>query len=117
MQELRENRARIQGNHGFNSSTAAPNLRVMPTTPTTNRLLYDRKTAAPMLSIAVRTLDYYIANGKIQTRRIGRKVLIPHGELVRFARSDHFGPVAGRPRAAKPRSVASATKDNMQEVA
>ena len=54
------------------------------------RLLYDRKTAAKSLSISMRTLDYYLAAGKFQTRQIGKKRLIPHSELVRFARADHF---------------------------
>lgn len=57
------------------------------------RLLYDRKNAARQLSISLRSLDYLIAARKFNTRRIGKKVLIPHGELVRFARGDHFGPV------------------------
>jgi hypothetical protein len=43
-----------------------------------------------MLSISVRSLDYYLAAGRFKTRRIGRKVLIPHSELVRFAASDHW---------------------------
>jgi hypothetical protein len=25
----------------------------------------------------------------LATRRMGRKILIPHGELVRFSRADH----------------------------
>jgi hypothetical protein len=57
---------------------------------TTPRLLYDRKSAAQMLSISVRSLDSFIARKAIQFRRIGRRVLIPHGELMKFARADHF---------------------------
>lgn len=59
------------------------------------RLLYDRKESARQLSISVRSLDYLIANKTFQIRRIGKKVLIPHAELVRYARADHFGPVTG----------------------
>lgn len=58
-----------------------------------DRLLYDRKEAARQLSISVRSLDYLIAAKKLDTRRIGKKVLIPHHSLMRFARADHFGPV------------------------
>jgi excisionase family DNA binding protein len=58
-------------------------------TPIT-RLLYDRKSAAQMLSISVRSLDHFVANKRINFRRFGRRVLIPHSELVRFARADHF---------------------------
>jgi hypothetical protein len=59
------------------------------------RLLYDRKTAARMLSISIRSLDYLIADRKLETRRIGKKVLIPHGELVKFSKANHFGSVMG----------------------
>lgn len=55
-----------------------------------NRLLYDRKSAALMLSISIRSLDYLIAGKLLATRRIGKKVLIPHAELARFSRADHF---------------------------
>ncbi len=58
------------------------------------RLLYDRKSAAKQLSVSVRTLDYFVSQKKIGFRRIGRRVLIPHGELVKFARADHFGTAA-----------------------
>lgn len=55
-----------------------------------SRLLYDRKEAARQLSVSVRSLDYLIAGKQLATRRLGKKVMIPHGELVRFARADHF---------------------------
>jgi hypothetical protein len=61
----------------------------------TTRLLYDRKAAAQQLSISVRSLDYLIAGKAIETRRIGKKVLIPHSSLVRFAGANHYGSVAG----------------------
>jgi excisionase family DNA binding protein len=54
------------------------------------RLLYDRKSAAQQLSISVATLDRLVANKCLTARRIGGRVLIPHGELKRFARADHF---------------------------
>lgn len=59
------------------------------------KLLYDRREAAAALSISTRTLDYFLANGRLKARRVGRKVLIPRAELLRFAREDHFGPVKG----------------------
>jgi excisionase family DNA binding protein len=55
------------------------------------RILYDRKEAARQLSISVRSLDYLIAAKKLNTRRLGKKVMIPHAELIRFSRADHFG--------------------------
>jgi excisionase family DNA binding protein len=54
------------------------------------RLLYDRKSAAQQLSVSVATLDRLVANKCITARRIGGRVLIPYGELKRFARADHF---------------------------
>lgn len=53
------------------------------------RLLYDRKEAARQLSISVRSLDYIIAAKKLDTRRIGRKVLVTHASLVRYASGNH----------------------------
>ena len=49
------------------------------------RLLYDRKEAARQLSVSVRTLDYIIAAKGLDTRRIGRKVLVTRASLMRYA--------------------------------
>jgi len=38
----------------------------------------------------VRSLDYLIAGRELETRRIGKKVLIPHGALSRFSQANHF---------------------------
>lgn len=54
------------------------------------RLLYPRKDAAHMLGVCVRTLDYYIARKELDTRRIGKKVLVTRGSLLRFARENHY---------------------------
>jgi hypothetical protein len=65
-----------------------------PVAPTVAaRLLYDRKEAARQLSISVRSLDYLIAAKMLDTRRIGKKILIPHAELVRFAKGNHPEPM------------------------
>lgn len=53
------------------------------------RLLYDRKSAAQQLSISIATLDRLVANKCLTARRIGGRVLIPYGELKKFARADH----------------------------
>jgi hypothetical protein len=63
---------------------------IVQTEPEQIRLLYDRKGAALQLSISVRGLDRLIASKQLATRRIGKKVLIPRGELVRFSRGNHF---------------------------
>ena len=59
-----------------------------------SRLLYDRKEAARQLSISIRSLDYLIAAKTFQIIRIGKKVMIPHSELVRFASTNHYGRIA-----------------------
>ena len=53
------------------------------------KLLFSRKDAAIALSLSVRSIDYLISSGNLLTRKIGRKILIPAGEIHRFARSDH----------------------------
>ena len=58
-----------------------------------SRLLYNKKNAAIQLSISPRSIGYLIAEGKIGTRKIGKRILIPHSELVRFAKADHFAPI------------------------
>lgn len=69
--------------------TRLSTLVTLPAPGDESRLLYDRKEAARQLSISIRALDYLIAGKKLSTRRIGKKVLIPRGELVRFSRADH----------------------------
>ena len=59
------------------------------------RILYDRKSAAQQLSISVRSLDYLIAGKQLATCRIGKKVLVSHTELVRFASANHYESVVG----------------------
>lgn len=60
----------------------------------TDKLLYDRKSAAFSLSVSVRTIDYALARGDFETRRIGKKVLITASSLRKFAASNHYGPVS-----------------------
>jgi hypothetical protein len=61
---------------------------------TAPRLLYDRKAAAHQLSISIRSLDYLIANKRLDTRRNGKKVLVTHASLVRFAAANHYDAIA-----------------------
>jgi excisionase family DNA binding protein len=63
------------------------------------RLLYSRKEAAYQLSISTRAIDYLIATREIAVRRNGSRILIPHAELVRYARADHYQPI--RPQSAQ----------------
>lgn len=56
----------------------------------TSRMLYSRTEAARQLSISVRTLDYIVAAKQLDTRRIGKKVLITHASLVRYSQGNHY---------------------------
>jgi len=49
-------------------------------------LLYDRQGAADVLSVSLRQIDYLLSSGTISSRRIGRKRLIEHDELIRYAK-------------------------------
>lgn len=62
------------------------------------KILLDRKEAASLLSISLRTLDSLLARGELKTRRIGRRRLIPRQELEQFARRDHVGQADGPKR-------------------
>jgi hypothetical protein len=57
--------------------------------PAEAKLLVSRKAAAEMLTISIRKVDYMIADGRMLTRRIDNRVLIPVEEIHKFARSDH----------------------------
>ncbi len=57
--------------------------------PPNAKLLVSRKMAAEMLTISIRKVDYMIADGRLMTRRIDNRVLIPVEAIHKFARSDH----------------------------
>ncbi len=48
-------------------------------------LLYSRREAARLLSISLRSIDYLIAGGKLKTRKIGSRILIPASAIHRLA--------------------------------
>ena len=51
------------------------------------KLLYGIEEAAELLSLSKHTLGRDIRRGLIEVRRYGRRVLIPHSELIRLAGS------------------------------
>lgn len=60
-------------------------------------LLFSKKRAAALLGgLGVRTIEYMIAAGELQVRRVGRRVLITRASLEKFSMRDHPSP---RPRA------------------
>ena len=62
----------------------------MPALTTTlhERLLYGRLSAAVVLDLSPRAIDYLIASGDIEAIRIGKRVLITADSLRRFATAE-----------------------------
>ncbi len=65
-----------------------------PRAATVEKLLYSKADAAYALSLSKRSIDYLISGKKLETRRIGSRVLIPAESIRRFARANHFDSVA-----------------------
>lgn len=65
----------------------------MPEKANSPPLLYSRKRAADALSLSVRAIDQLIADGRLQTRRIGYRVLIPASVIAAFAAQDQPQPI------------------------
>ena len=72
------------------------NRKPAPAESGVEKMLYDRKSAAWALSVSVRTVDYELARGTFDTRKIGTRTLITAASLKRYAASNHFGSVAGK---------------------
>jgi hypothetical protein len=56
------------------------------------RLLFSRRSAARALDISVRMVDYAIASGLLETRRLNSRILIPSRSLAKFAATDRMIP-------------------------
>ena len=57
------------------------------------KFLFNRREAALSLGVSIRSVDYLIAGGKLETRRIGKKVLVTRESLRLFARGHHTDPI------------------------
>lgn len=62
------------------------------------KFLYSQAEAAAAVALSKRSITHYIAKGELETRRIGRRVLITRESLRRFAAKDHFEGIAARPQ-------------------
>jgi len=51
------------------------------------KLLHPRLEVATLLSVSLRKIDELIATKKLKTVRVGRRNLVAHSELTRFAQS------------------------------
>jgi excisionase family DNA binding protein len=65
------------------------NISQRENTPAQTKLMLNKREAAEMLSLSVRTIENLIANGELKFRRIGKRVLIPLQILAQFTRGDH----------------------------
>jgi hypothetical protein len=52
------------------------------------KLPYSRRDTAEALSLSIRSIDYLITTGRLPTRRVGGKILVPASAVRRFARED-----------------------------
>ena len=62
--------------------------------PTDARLLVGRQTAAEMVSLSIRSIDYMLASKQLPFRKIRGRTLIPVSALQRLARIDRSGGIA-----------------------
>jgi excisionase family DNA binding protein len=61
----------------------------MKTERALEKLLYGRRSAAAMLDLSPRAVDYAIRAGELEAIRIGKRVLIPRESLLAFAQREH----------------------------
>jgi excisionase family DNA binding protein len=73
-----------------------PDTGAAPEAPLAFKLAYNKGEAAEMLSVSVRTVDNLLALKELVSRRVGRRVVIPHQAIVQFLRSDHRTVRVGR---------------------
>jgi excisionase family DNA binding protein len=52
-------------------------------------LLHSKRESARLIGLSERTLHTLISWKQIGVRRVGRRVLVPHSELLKFTRTDH----------------------------
>lgn len=87
--------SRIQRRHAPERQNRKRKPPAKATSSSDGKLLVSRREAAAILSISIRGVDYMIADGRLSTRRIANRVLIPTEEIRKFAQSDHPRRLAG----------------------
>jgi hypothetical protein len=66
------------------------------------KFLYNHKEAALSLGVSIRSVDYIISRRDLDTRRVGKKVLVTRESLRRFAGSNHPKPIRPADETPKP---------------
>jgi excisionase family DNA binding protein len=57
------------------------------------KLLYNRKEAASLLSVSVQSVDKLVHRGKLRCVRVGKRLLIPPEALQEFTRKKNASPL------------------------
>ena len=57
-------------------------------------ILIDKQRGRDVSNLSIRTLEYRIASGEIETRKIGKRRLIVYKSLVRWLARDHPSRIA-----------------------
>ena len=58
--------------------------------PDTPKLLFTRKECAYSLGLSLRSVAFLLKSGQLGFKNYGSKILIPHQELVKFSKKDHY---------------------------
>jgi hypothetical protein len=69
------------------------------------KFLYNRREAALSLGMSIRSVDYIISRRDLETRRVGKKVLVTRESLRRFAGADHPKPIRPTDEAPEPTTM------------
>ena len=56
-------------------------------------ILISKAACASILGVSVRAIDYLITNKKLESRRLGRRVLVVRSSVLRFAAKDNPEPL------------------------
>jgi hypothetical protein len=56
-------------------------------------ILISKADCAMILGVSVRAIDYLITNKKLESRRLGRRVLVVRSSVLRFAAKDNPEPL------------------------
>jgi excisionase family DNA binding protein len=64
----------------------------------TEKFLFTKAEAAEAIGISARSVDYLIAAGRLPSRKVGKRRLVPRGALEKFAAKDQLEPISGGAR-------------------
>ena len=71
------------------------------------KFLYNRKEAALSLGVSIRSVEYIISRRDLETRRVGKKVLVTRESRGRFASANHPKPIRPADETAEPANTST----------